>query len=100
MFQRNAFRPSKQSSACHLLLAGNWLGLIFSSEDGGNMFLPDIDVLLSGYMLSLPRRQYSSLKKIVCHLVVMNGEFRKMSEGMARHSSSYYLSIYPSLGKS
>jgi hypothetical protein len=47
---------SKKSSACHLLHAGLLLGLFFDPEDGGDMFLGNVDLLSAVYTALYPRR--------------------------------------------
>jgi hypothetical protein len=52
-------------SACHLL-ACCWT-YFFDPEDGGDMFLRNVGWNSTGYMVSYPRRLYSSLPFCVCH---------------------------------
>jgi hypothetical protein len=46
----------EQSSACHLLLDGYLLVLLFHPEDRGGTFLQNISELLPEYTVSHPRR--------------------------------------------
>jgi hypothetical protein len=50
------------------------------------MFLPDMSERLPNYIVTFKKILFFTCKD--CHSVIMNGEFRKMSEGMAKHSSS------------
>jgi hypothetical protein len=42
-------------SICSLLLAGCFLGFLFDSEDGSNMFFRNVGELAPDYSPSLPR---------------------------------------------
>jgi hypothetical protein len=60
-FWRNMLPPSsgvksKASFICCLLYAGFLLGLLFSPEDGGDMFLQKVGRFSTGYMALYPRR--------------------------------------------
>jgi hypothetical protein len=48
-----------------VLLAACLLSLLFDPEKGGNMFLRNIRKYLIDYMMAHPRRQYSSVRRIL-----------------------------------
>jgi hypothetical protein len=67
MFRRNISpsspgTKSKPISACWLLHADFFLGLLFEPEDRGIMFLRNICILSPDYTMLYPRREYSSVK--------------------------------------
>jgi hypothetical protein len=51
---------SKKASACYLIPAGFLLGLLFDSEDGGEIILRNVGCFSTDYTASYPRRQKSS----------------------------------------
>jgi hypothetical protein len=66
-FRRNISRPSNQhqgrnkwSRTCYLFPAGFLFGSFFGPEDGGYMFLRNVDRLSTDYMALYTRRQNSS----------------------------------------
>jgi hypothetical protein len=58
------------SSACGLLLAGCSLLLLFDPEDGISTLLQNVGELLSDYVASYPRGQYSAINFMFCLWIV------------------------------
>jgi hypothetical protein len=77
-------KPAKQP-ARSMLQAQSLLGLLFNPEDGGSMFLQNIDKLLLDYTASHPRRQqYSSLWiQMLLHANSFKKLWRAETEGLA-----------------
>jgi hypothetical protein len=50
----------KQSTVCSLFYSGFFLGLFFHTQDGGDIFLRNIDWLSTDYTALYPKRHNSS----------------------------------------